>query len=90
MFPKARSQGVQAAMPIQRELTADDVHARIGVHVGEVIVEPERLTGDAVNIFARRCRYARAAHRSRPRHRLASVRASPRAGLGVDQVGNRV
>ena len=27
--------------------------ARIGVHVGEVIVEPERLTGDAVNIAAR-------------------------------------
>ena len=26
---------------------------RIGVHVGEVIVEPERLTGEAVNIAAR-------------------------------------
>ena len=40
-------------MAIQQELAAQDVPARIGIHVGEVIVEPERLTGDAVNIAAR-------------------------------------
>lgn len=52
MFPSSLA-GVQAAMAIQRELTADDVHVRIGLHVGEVIVEQERLTGEAVNIAAR-------------------------------------
>ena len=30
-----------------------NVQVRIGIHVGEVIVEPERLTGDAVNVAAR-------------------------------------
>src|ERR1700687_2724270 len=28
-------------------------HDRVGIHVGEVIVEQERLTGEAVNIAAR-------------------------------------
>ena len=42
-----------AAVAIQRELARARVPVRIGVHVGEVIVEPERLTGDAVNIAAR-------------------------------------
>ena len=42
-----------AAVAIQRELAAQDVPVRIGVHVGEVIIESERLTGDAVNIAAR-------------------------------------
>jgi len=44
---------VQAAVAMQRDLSADGVWVRIGVHVGEVIVEPERLTGEAVNIAAR-------------------------------------
>ena len=44
---------VRAAVAIQRELAEQDVPVRIGVHVGEVIVEPEQLTGDAVNIAAR-------------------------------------
>src|SRR5947208_12383464 len=44
---------VQAGVAIQRELGAQNVPVRIGIHVGEVIVEPERLTGDAVNIAAR-------------------------------------
>ena len=52
MFPSSLA-AVQAAVEIQRELAAHDVSVRIGVHVGEVIVEPERLTGEAVNIAAR-------------------------------------
>ena len=52
MFPSSLA-AVVAAVEIQRELAAQDVPVRIGVHVGEVIVEPERLTGDAVNIAAR-------------------------------------
>src|SRR6266702_2671219 len=44
---------VLAAVAIQQELGAQDVPTRIGVHVGEVLVEPERLTGDAVNVAAR-------------------------------------
>lgn len=52
MFPSALA-AVQAAIAIQRELAAHDVPVRIGVHVGEVMVEPERLTGDAVNIASR-------------------------------------
>ena len=52
MFPSSLA-AVPAAVAIQRELAAQDVPVRIGIHVGEVIVEPERLTGDAVNIAAR-------------------------------------
>ena len=52
MFPSALA-AAHAAVAIQQELAAQDVPARIGIHVGEVIVEPERLTGDAVNIAAR-------------------------------------
>ena len=52
MFPSSLA-AVLAAVEIQRELAAQDVPVRIGVHVGEVVVEPERLTGDAVNIAAR-------------------------------------
>ena len=52
MFPSSLA-AVRAAVAIQQELAAQDVPVRIGVHVGEVIVEPERLTGEAVNIAAR-------------------------------------
>jgi class 3 adenylate cyclase len=52
MFPSSLA-AVQAAVAIQRELEPHDVPVRIGIHVGEVIVEPERLTGVAVNIAAR-------------------------------------
>ena len=52
MFPSSLA-GVLAAVEIQRELAAQEIPTRIGVQVGEVIVEPERLTGDAVNIAAR-------------------------------------
>jgi predicted ATPase/class 3 adenylate cyclase len=52
MFPSSLG-AVLAAVAIQRELAAHEVPVRIGVHVGEVIVEPERLTGDAVNLTAR-------------------------------------
>src|SRR5918996_1121823 len=49
----ALMQAGERPAPGQRELAAHDVSVRIGVHVGEVIVEPERLTGEAVNIAAR-------------------------------------
>ena len=52
MFPSSLA-AVLAAVAIQRELAAQEVPVRIGVHVGEVVVEPERLTGVAVNIAAR-------------------------------------
>ena len=52
MFPSALA-AAQAGVAIQQELAAQDVSARVGIHVGEVIVEPERLTGNAVNIAAR-------------------------------------
>src|SRR5579863_5469659 len=52
MFPSGLA-AVRAAVAIQRELGARDVAVRIGVHVGEVIVEPERLTGETVNIASR-------------------------------------
>ena len=52
MFPSSLA-AVLAAIEIQRELAAEDVPVRIGVHVGEVVVDPERLTGEAVNIAAR-------------------------------------
>jgi predicted ATPase/class 3 adenylate cyclase len=52
MFPSALA-AVRAAVAIQRELAPADVPVRIGIHVGDVLVESERLTGDAVNIAAR-------------------------------------
>ena len=52
MFPSALA-AEQAAVAIQRELAERDIPVRIGVHVGEVIVELERLTGEAVNIASR-------------------------------------
>ena len=58
MFPSSLA-AVLAAVAIQRELGSSDVSVRIGVHVGEVIVEPERLT--------RRRREHRGARSSRSR-----------------------
>ena len=52
MFPSSLD-AVLAAVAIQRELAVQEVPVRIGVHVGEVVVDPKRLTGDAVNIAAR-------------------------------------
>jgi predicted ATPase/class 3 adenylate cyclase len=52
MFPSSLA-AVQAAIAIQAELAPQEVPVRIGVHAGEVIVETERLTGDAVNVAAR-------------------------------------
>ncbi len=52
MFPSALA-AVQAAVAMQRDLGEAGIPVRIGVHVGEVLVEAERLTGDAVNIAAR-------------------------------------
>ena len=52
MFPSSLA-AVRAAVAVQRELTAQDVPVRIGIHTGEVIIEPERLTGEAVNVASR-------------------------------------
>ena len=52
MFPSALD-AVLAAVAIQEELRLNNIPVRIGIHVGEVVVEPERVTGDAVNIAAR-------------------------------------
>jgi class 3 adenylate cyclase len=52
MFPSSLA-AVQAAVAMQRELAPQSVEVRIGIHVGEVIVEPERLTGEAVNVASR-------------------------------------
>ena len=52
MFPSVLA-AVEAAVAIQRELAAAEVPVRIGIHAGDVVVEPERLTGDAVNVAAR-------------------------------------
>jgi class 3 adenylate cyclase/DNA-binding CsgD family transcriptional regulator/lipopolysaccharide biosynthesis regulator YciM len=52
MFPSSLA-AVRAAVAIQRELGPQQVPVRIGLHAGEVIVEPDRLTGLAVNIASR-------------------------------------
>ncbi len=52
MFPSSLA-AVRAGVELQRQLLAQQVSIRLGIHVGEVIVEPERLTGVAVNIAAR-------------------------------------
>src|SRR3954464_8884917 len=52
MFPSALA-AVQAAIGMQQELAPQEGSVRIGVHGGEGIVEPERLTGEAVNLAAR-------------------------------------
>jgi predicted ATPase/class 3 adenylate cyclase len=52
MFSSSQD-AVLAAVAIQRELATQEIPVRIGVHVGEVIFEPERLTGIAVNIASR-------------------------------------
>ena len=69
MFPSALA-AVQAAVAMQQELAAQDVPVRIGIHVGEVIVEPERLTGEAVNIASRIESFARAGRRDALRRRV--------------------
>ncbi len=52
MFPNAID-AVRSAIGMQRELGAQDVPVRIGIHLGEVIIEPTGLVGDAVNIASR-------------------------------------
>src|SRR2546421_714368 len=52
MFPSALA-AVEAAVAMQRELAEAEIPVRVGIHVGDVLVEPERLTGDAVNVAAR-------------------------------------
>jgi predicted ATPase/class 3 adenylate cyclase len=52
MFPSSLA-AVQAAVSIQQELAEAEVSVRVGIHVGEVIIEPERLSGEAVNVASR-------------------------------------
>jgi predicted ATPase len=52
MFPSSLA-AVLAAVAIQRELTTQEVPVRIGIHVGEVLVEPGDMIGDAVNVASR-------------------------------------
>jgi len=52
MFPSALA-AVQSAVEIQRDLGRAAIPVRIGIHVGEVIIEAERLSGDAVNLASR-------------------------------------
>ncbi len=51
-FPSSLN-AVMAGVEIQRALVAQGVLVRIGVHVGEVIVDQNDLIGDAVNIASR-------------------------------------
>lgn len=67
MFPSALA-AVSAAVAMQRVLAPASVPVRIGIHVGDVLVEPERLTGDAVNIAARVESFARPGVGARLRH----------------------
>ena len=73
MFPSALA-AVEAAVAMQRDLAPADVPVRIGIHVGDVLVEPERLTGDAVNVAARVESFAVSRIRLRLGH---GVRAGP-------------
>ncbi len=53
IFPNSVD-AVVCAVEIQKELSQPvEVPARIGIHVGEVIVEPTGVVGDAVNIASR-------------------------------------
>ncbi len=52
MFPSALA-ALLAGVDVQQELQAHGVPVRIGVHVGDVILEPDRLTGVAVNLASR-------------------------------------
>lgn len=51
MFP--RSPRCRPRSRCSRSSRRRDVPVRIGVHVGEVVVEPERPTREAVNIASR-------------------------------------
>jgi len=47
-------EAVNSAFEIQKELKSDpDVNLRIGIHVGDVVVEGEEVYGDGVNVASR-------------------------------------
>ncbi len=52
MFPSALA-AIEAGVEVQRRLGGAGVPVRVGVHVGDVVVEEERLTGVAVNVASR-------------------------------------
>ena len=44
-------EAVNSALEIQKELKSDpDVNLRIGIHVGDVVVEGDEVYGDGVNV----------------------------------------
>src|SRR6476619_2587273 len=46
-------QAVQGALEIQRTLSAEGQQSRIGIHLGDVVVQGDDVLGDGVNIAAR-------------------------------------
>ena len=52
MFPSALA-AIEAGVEVQRRLAAPAYPGRVGVHVGDVVLEEERLTGIAVNVASR-------------------------------------
>jgi len=47
-------EAVNSAIEIQKELKADpDVNLRIGIHVGDVVIDGEEVYGDGVNVASR-------------------------------------
>jgi adenylate cyclase len=51
-FPSA-VEAVQCAVEVQRELAESQMKFRIGIHVGDVILDDGKIYGDGVNIAAR-------------------------------------
>ena len=66
-------QAVEAAQAIQQANAEGDLPLRIGIHVGDVVVQGDDLMGDGVNVAARIEGVAEPGG-------IAISRAGPRAG----------